>query len=193
MEWIEKGGPFMWPILLCSLISVYCLIDRILHFALHVPRVNRDLDLLSRGRKQANRPAGHLAPVLNNALAEKQLDETLAEQAIERDLQDAENRLSALNLIAQVTPLLGLLGTVTGLIRAFRAMQFVQGQLSPETLAAGVWEALVNTAAGLMVAIPALAAYMYFTNIVSRWENRLVGAKTEVQNVIAGRPGLESV
>jgi biopolymer transport protein ExbB len=82
-----------------------------------------------------------------------------------------ERYLSALATCANVAPLLGLLGTVSGMIKAFAQIQHKQGQVNPSDLAEGIGNALVTTAAGLTVAIPTLVVYNYF---VSRVENMIV-------------------
>jgi biopolymer transport protein ExbB len=172
MELLAKAGPFVWPILLFSLIAVYCILDRMLHFGLQVPRINRELDRIVSGKELLDTPSGHLAPLLQRAVAEKRADPDLLELALERDLIDAERRLTGLNMAAQVTPLLGLLGTVSGLINAFRHIQ-ASATVNPSVLAGGIWEALLATVAGLCVAIPSLIAYVYFSSRVARWENYL--------------------
>jgi biopolymer transport protein ExbB len=172
MELLAKAGPFIWPILVFSLIAVYCILDRMLHFGLHVPRINRELEEIVQGKKMLDTPTGHLAPLLARAVVERRTDADLLELALERDLIDAERRLTGLNMAAQVAPLLGLLGTVSGLINAFRNIQ-AAATVNPGVLAGGIWEALLATVAGLCVAIPSLIAYVYFSSRVTRWENYL--------------------
>jgi biopolymer transport protein ExbB len=172
MELLQKAGPFVWPILVFSLIAVYCILDRMLHFWVHVPRVNRELDRIVSGKELLDTPTGHLAPLLQRAMSDKKADPDLLELALERDLIDAERRLTGLNMAAQVAPLLGLLGTVSGLINAFRHIQS-EATVNPSVLAGGIWEALLATVAGLCVAIPSLIAYVYFSSRVTRWENYL--------------------
>ena len=87
-------------------------------------------------------------------------------------------------------PLLGLLGTVTGMIAAFQRIQDLQGQVDPALLAGGIWEALITTAVGMMVAIPALVAYLHFRNRVHRWENYLRSSVTHAVKQLA-RSGVE--
>lgn len=175
MDWIEKGGFFIWPILACSVLALWFLLDRAVHFWLRMPRINRSLNDIcqSRGLDTGKAQPGHLPPLLVRAVTERRADRDLLELAIEQDLIDAERRLTGLSVIAQVAPLLGLLGTVTGMIQAFQQIQDLQGQVNPAVLAGGIWEALITTAAGLTVAIPALVGFLYFRNQISRWENYL--------------------
>ena len=167
MDWIEKGGFFIWPILACNVLALWFLLDRAVHFWLRMPRINRSLDDIcqSRGLDAGKAQPGHLPPLLVRAVTERRADSDLLELAIEQDLIDAERRLTGLSVIAQVAPLLGLLGTVTGMIQAFQQIQDLQGQVNPAVLAGGIWEALITTAAGLTVAIPALVGFLYFRNL----------------------------
>ncbi|MEO0823086.1 MAG: MotA/TolQ/ExbB proton channel family protein [Pseudomonadota bacterium] len=83
-------------------------------------------------------------------------------------LADASSLLRALELVATIAPLLGLLGTVLGMIDAFQSLQAAGTRADPSTLAGGIWEALLTTAAGMAVAIPASAALSYFEAVVER-------------------------
>jgi biopolymer transport protein ExbB len=85
-----------------------------------------------------------------------------------RILAEAGSQLRALELITTVAPLLGLLGTVLGMIEAFQALQAAGTRADPAALAGGIWEALLTTAAGMAVAIPASAALSYFDGTVER-------------------------
>jgi biopolymer transport protein ExbB len=78
-----------------------------------------------------------------------------------------ERYLGILATVATIAPLLGLLGTVTGLIRAFMVIQMKSGLVNPSDLAGGIWEALITTVAGLAVAIPTYVAYNYYVNRVN--------------------------
>ena len=89
------------------------------------------------------------------------MEETLA-VAGQEQLARIERRLRALEVMATISPLLGLLGTVTGMIRAFQQVAAVEGSVSPALLASGIWEALLTTAAGLFVAIPLMIFLHYF-------------------------------
>jgi biopolymer transport protein ExbB len=195
MAWILKGGVFIWPILLCSVLSLWFLIDRALYFWRRIPRINRDLEQICRGSRGSNNmpkdPQGHLPRLLAAGPGGHRLDHDLLALAIDKDMIDAERRLTGLSVIAQVAPLLGLLGTVTGMIQTFQQIQDLQGQVNPSVLAGGIWEALITTAAGLTVAIPALVGYLYFRNLAGRWENYLqsVVAHAVAQMKRAGKEG----
>ena len=79
-----------------------------------------------------------------------------------------ERRLPALDTIVSVSPLLGILGTVTGIINSFQVLSGLEGVTSPQALSAGIAEALITTATGLIIAIPSLALYNWLSSIVDR-------------------------
>jgi biopolymer transport protein ExbB len=100
-------------------------------------------------------------PALNDAEAREE-----TERYARRLLTEARSGLRALDVIATVAPLLGLLGTVLGMIEAFQALQETGAQADPSALAGGIWEALLTTAAGMAVAIPAALALAWFESVV---------------------------
>ncbi|MEA3493132.1 MAG: MotA/TolQ/ExbB proton channel family protein [Candidatus Margulisiibacteriota bacterium] len=81
-------------------------------------------------------------------------------------VQDLEKNIDILGIVAHVAPLLGLLGTVTGMIRAFMRIEELAGRVNASVLAGGIWEALLTTAFGLVVAIPSFVMYHYFNRRV---------------------------
>lgn len=190
MAWIAKGGFFIWPILACSVLMLWFIADRLLHFLIRIPQINASLDAVCRRREGQGEPVGKLAKLISHSLDEGEIDSDLVELALEQDLMDAERRLNGLSVIAQAAPLLGLLGTVTGMIAAFQKIQDLQGQVDPSLLAGGIWEALVTTAVGLIVAIPALVAFLWFRNQVLRWENQLRSNVTHAMKQLS-RSGVE--
>jgi len=174
MELISKGGIFMWPILLEAVIGLYFIIERGIYFAMALPRQRaalRRVASLSEPLDIAN--GGETLATLAESVSRGRVNSELLHLAAERDLQSAEHGLTALSVIAQTAPLLGLLGTISGLIRAFIKIQAYTGAVNPSLLAGGIWEALLTTAAGLSIAIPALIAYDYFASRVVRYEREL--------------------
>jgi biopolymer transport protein ExbB len=188
MNWFMMGGFFMWPLLICSLFAAFCILERLWFFTLQLPKINRSLESICTGKPVAAPPAGHLANMIARAAGQPGLDSDLLDLALERDLIDAERRLTGLNIVAQIAPLLGLLGTVTGLINAFRNIQ-AAGAVNPSVLAGGIWEALLATVAGLCIAIPSLIAYVYFSSRVGRWENHLQSCIAHAVRQWEAQPG----
>jgi biopolymer transport protein ExbB len=173
LEIVVAGGWVMFPIILCSILAVAIIIERLwtLHPARVVPRdlARRAWDLISRDQLtpqslQELRAGSPLGQILAAGLVNRQLDRAVMKEAIEDTgrhvVHELERYLNTLGTIAAISPLLGLLGTVTGMIRTFSALT-LGGVGDPAALAGGISESLVTTAAGLMVAIPALIAYRY--------------------------------
>ena len=172
-EIVQAGGPLMWPIIFCSIVAVAIVLERL--WTLQERRVlPRELpqkvwQLIETGQVtdkviaalEQHSPLGRLLAVglANRHRSHEMLMERL-EDAGRHVVHELERFLNTLGTIAGVSPLLGLLGTVTGIIRAFDAIQ-AGGMGSPRTLSGGIAEALVCTAAGLCVAIPSLICYRY--------------------------------
>jgi biopolymer transport protein ExbB len=173
-EIVKSGGIVMVPIILCSILAVAITLERLwtLRGQKVVPeeltdKVWRWVENRSLSDKQIMALQHHspLGRVLAAGLANRHRDRIVMMEAIEdagrHVTHDLERYLNTLATIAAISPLLGLLGTVTGMIRTFRAITVV-GVGNPTAMAAGISEALITTAAGLIVAIPALVAYRYF-------------------------------
>jgi biopolymer transport protein ExbB len=152
-----KGGFLMYPILLGSIVGVAILIDKFIQYR----RILRELDIpLGDILKNGATPT-ILAPILEglkNHCDEKELS-VIGTKLIRR----IEKGLSWLALIASIEPLLGLTGTVTGMIKAFMIIE-KSTSVNPSMLAGGIWEALITTAAGLLVAIPIHLGHHYLEN-----------------------------
>lgn len=146
-----KGGILMWPILLCSIVALAITLNKALQFRIVLKKLSRPLDVVLR-----ERPA-FLAPLM--VAVEKGGDEQELSIVGTRQIRILEKGLGILSLISVVTPLLGLTGTVTGMIQAFQTIAAHESQVNPGMLAGGIWEALITTAAGLFVAIPTHVAY----------------------------------
>jgi biopolymer transport protein ExbB len=177
--WIEKGGFMMYPIMACSIFCLAILLERFLVLGIGGMGFSRKVNdlrvaLLAGGINDAvERPApSSVRPLLTVAKtmwAESpgRLRDELAHHAkgIRRRM---ESRLNSLAVISQVSPLLGLLGTVTGMVAAFAAMESEGAQANPALLAGGIWEALLTTVFGLGVAIPAYLGWHGLERVVNR-------------------------
>lgn len=173
LEIVIAGGWVMVPIILCSVLAAAIILERL--WTLQSRRViPRDLsrqvwDWVSQNKLthqhiQELRTNSPLGQILAAGLASRQQDRGAMKEAIEdagrHVVHELERYLTTLGTVATVSPLLGLLGSVTGMIRTFGALTAgVTGD--PAALAGGISEALIATAAGLMVAIPALVGYRY--------------------------------
>ncbi len=180
-ELMRAGGFVMWLIAACSVICVFIILERLLHFH----RVRIDVQeflhgLLNVLRRRNTVEAvsicddtpGPVAHVLRAAVLHCSEDEPSLRRAVEEaSLEEVpllERRLKALATLAHITPLLGLLGTVVGMIGAFQAMQNAGPFVSTTDLASHIRKALLTTAAGLCVAIPAYAFYNFLVGQVER-------------------------
>lgn len=185
VEIIGRGGPVMIPIVMCSVFSVAIVMERVYYF--FRLSTGHDIDAFftelrraihARRWKEVQTAAeglgGPLANVVLAGLAGREgspqeIDEAM-EEAAHEELPHLERHLRWLSTLAQVSTLLGLLGTVTGLVRAFQVIQQKStggNPVSPGDLAGGVWEALITTVAGLVVAIPTILAYNYLASRVA--------------------------
>ena len=178
IQFLARGGPIMIPILLCSIIALAIIIERL--FSLRVKRIVkgnilREVEELLRDKKltEANalcrRFSSTITRILQVAILnhDKGKDEikTMVEDAGRQEMPVMERYLNLLGTLAAITPLLGLLGTVRGMILAFDVIA-AAGVGDPRTLAGGISEALFTTAFGLSVAIPTLVFHGYFVNKV---------------------------
>ncbi|MFT5134379.1 MAG: biopolymer transport protein ExbB [Gammaproteobacteria bacterium] len=174
LELIKAGGFVMWPILLCSIISLAIAAERF--WSLQSKRVTPKnlvaqvwqwdkVGHLDTKRIQDLRVASPLGRVLAAGLLNRHHDREVMKESIEEVgrhvAHELERFLNTLGTIASITPLLGLLGTVIGMIKVF-AIITAQGVGDPAVLAGGISEALITTAAGLTVAIPSLMFFRFF-------------------------------
>jgi len=180
-ELMIKGGWIMWPILACSIIAAVLFLERVFH--LHRAQIKQD-DFLSGIYTIANRgnlaeavsicdqtpgPVAHMVRIalLHSDESPEELKQTIAKAGLS-EIPRLEKNLGGLLTIAQITPLLGLMGTVLGLIHVFMAMEQNAPLAEIGDLSAGIWQALITTATGICVAVPSFAAYNF---LLSRVEN----------------------
>lgn len=179
-EIVRAGGPFMWPILLASVIAAAIILERL--WTLQPRRVvpvdltRRIWALVEAGQindkvvaaLETNSPLGKLLAV---GLACRHRPRAVMMERLQDEgrhvAQDLDRFLNTLGTIAGVAPLMGLLGTVMGIIKAFNAI-YEGGMGDPRLLSGGISEALITTAAGLSVAIPSYIAYRYLRGRVDR-------------------------
>ena len=112
--------------------------------------------------------------------------ETVLVHAIEEEVRELSRYLQALATIANIAPLLGLLGTVIGMIKAFMVIQEMGGKVNAAVLAGGIWEAMLTTALGLVVALPTMVAHSYLIGQVDRYEARLQAGTVRFVKTLGG-------
>ena len=173
-EFITAGGPFMWPLLACSILIITITIERswFLQNRLVSPKglkaqIINLLEKESLSKKQASEIANlsSLGFLLINCIKYKNLQRDNLESKIEEKAIEVkyglERNLTMLGTIATISPLLGLLGTVVGMITAFTGLTEITGA-NPDLLASGISQALITTAFGLFIAVPGLVMHKYF-------------------------------
>lgn len=177
---IFKGGVIMAPILLSGVLTLGIIIERIISFRnaeIDNDRFIKEMEERLKKRKikeclelcdEQDKPVPRVikAGLLKSDRSREEIKETI-EDAANHEIPVLEKYLGILATIATIAPLLGLLGTVTGLIKAFMVIEAQAGLVNPGDLAGGIWEALITTVAGLVVAIPAYLAYNYFVSRVN--------------------------
>lgn len=174
VEIVSSGGWLMLPIILCSIVAIAIIIERFwtLNTARITPKYvlaqvwtwlkNNELDSSKLRELRLSSPLGQIlaAGLLNSKYGRHAMIDSI-EQAAAQVVHDMERYLNALGTIAAVTPLLGLLGTVVGMIRVFSEIM-LEGTGNANALAGGISEALITTAAGLSVAIPTFMFHRFF-------------------------------
>jgi biopolymer transport protein ExbB len=177
IQMLAKGGPMMIPLVLCSVVALAVVIERLGFWWRQgdVGPAERALELVERGKLDealeiARRSGTATARVIAAGLAERQAPPAAAmEAAAQTEMGRLRSYLPVLDTIITLSPLLGLLGTVTGMIAAFGILS-TSGMNQPNAITGGVAEALIATAAGLAIAIATLVPYNYF---LSRAEQAL--------------------
>ncbi len=194
---MTKGGLLMWVILFNGLLALVILLERLFH--LHRAKIHtRDfitgiINILKRGNVMesialCDETSGPVAQVVKTAVmnhdrGREEIREAM-EDAARAEVARLERRLPVLATVAQVTPLIGFLGTVTGMIKIFMVIQTTQ-LATPGQLAGGVWEALLTTAGGLVIAIPAYVAYNYLVGRVQNLVLDMECAANEILNFLS--------
>ncbi len=182
IEQFRLGGPVMWPLLFFSLLGLTFIIERFI--VLQRARINvndfltriRKALLVNRNVKEAikvcEQHRGPVASVMKAGLlryghTREDIEKTI-ENAAMYELDRLERGMGILATTSNVAPMLGFLGTVTGMIKSFAALA-ESGLTNPGLVAAGISEALITTAAGLFIAIPVQLAYNWYTTKITRF------------------------
>jgi len=180
LQIFHQGGPLMYPILFCSILALAIFLERLwtfLRFRRGAAELVREVESLLESRRYAEAgaacqrdgsPIGRvLLAALRNAGYPRDQVKEVTEEAGRREVAPLERYLGLLATIATISPLLGLLGTVLGMIQAFNVIA-AQGVGTPATLGGGISQALITTAAGLAVAIPTILLHKYLTGRLDR-------------------------
>ena len=171
LDLLDKGGLLVWPILICSLVGTAIFFERLLRYRKFMKRREDNgevYQLIHDGKLVAarelvnkNKPDMHAArTIIQEALnvddPDRETIEMVLLHGVDREVQSLSRYLSTLAVLGSASPLLGLLGTVLGMIKAFIVVETMGGSVNAAVLAGGIWEAMLTTAFGLLVAIPLL-------------------------------------
>jgi biopolymer transport protein ExbB len=198
---LANGGPVLWLLLIASAVALSVFIERVLHC--HRAQIN-SAEFLNGVRNVLKRdnvvealsiceatpgPVARLvkAAILNRDQGRERLHEALEEAGL-AEVPRLEEKLGLLATIAQIAPLLGLLGTVLGFIQVFSQVEAAGLYAHVGLLSKGIWQALICTAAGLAVAIPAYAGYNYLVNRINTIVLDMEKAATDIVNIVMEKP-----
>lgn len=200
---LDKGGLAIWAIVALSVVTVALILWKLWRFAYlgvwRTARAERAVELWQNARdrealEHAAAGRGIRARLVTIAMR-CSMDTWATSDAREETVRNAKNLLAearsglrALELIATVAPLLGLFGTVLGMIAAFQTLQASGARADPSALAGGIWEALLTTAAGMAVAIPASVALTWFESVTDKLRLDMEDLATR----IFARPNLQT-
>lgn len=199
---LSQGGPMMWLLLLAGAVAVVVFVERFLHY--HRAQIN-STEFLNGVRNVLKRDniveaisicdatPGPVARLVKTAILNRERGRDGVREALEDaglvEVPRLEEKLNVLATLAQVAPLLGLLGTVSGFIRIFIVLQREGQSAHMDLLARGVWEALICTAFGLAVAIPCYVGYNYLVSRVNAIVLDMEKTATEILNVVTDTNG----
>ncbi len=179
--YFQRGGPIMWPLLICSVLGVIFIVERTIWFY----RIKGEASEIYAGVREAllggdlrraveitesyNHPVAATlkAGLLRYGRSTEEIERAMEVVAL-HEISRLEKNLWILATVANIAPLFGFLGTVTGMINSFEALAEV-GLGNPKAVAAGIAEALITTAAGLMIALPVQYVFNHFTNRVNHY------------------------
>jgi biopolymer transport protein ExbB len=200
IEFLSKGGVLVVPILLCSVFTVAIFLERLITYARMRSRgaglAEKVAGLLIQGKKEEARQTAlssdsPMGRILTQAIDVKDNDrellETVMVNATDEEVRNLSAYVQTLATIGNIAPLLGLLGTVMGMIKAFMVIQEMGGKVNAAVLAGGIWEAMLTTALGLAVALPTMVAHSYLVARIDRYEARLQNGSVTFMKAILGK------
>ncbi len=196
----QKGGPLMYPLLLLGVLSIAFIIERFYSLSYKKIIPMKEIEAIFLYLKEGRFTEAITTAKVNQSLATKIIanilefymndrkrkeDLELAAEEIARvEIPKLESYVNLLGAIAAISPLLGFLGTVTGMIQVFEALS-LEGLSNPSVLSAGISQALITTAFGLTIAIPSLAAYWYFRSKLSSMVAQLENITNELIYILS--------
>jgi len=196
-QFVVKGGVLMIPIIFCGVLTFTVILEKLIFLKnaqIDTEKFLNEIETSLRRRKIkealeiCNKYSSKPIPnIIKEGLIKfdrnrEEIKEAIGDAAV-HEIPKLERYLGILVTIATVAPLLGLLGTVTGLIKAFMVIESHGGLVNPGDLAGGVWEALITTVGGLVIAIPAYLSYNYFVTRVNNMVLQMEKSATKVLDI----------
>ena len=202
---LGQGGVMLWLLLLASAGAIAVFVERLLHY--HRAQIN-SAEFLNGVRTVLKRDniveaisicdatPGPVARLVKTAILSRERGREGVREALEEagllEVPRLEKKLGILATLAQLAPLMGLLGTVFGFIKVFRTLELEGPFAHAAMLTGGVWQSLVCTGAGLAVAIPCYAGYNYLVSRVNEIVLDMEKASTEILNLVTEKPGAKN-
>lgn len=204
LEIFRSGGPLMYVILILAILGLAVVLDRLFYLIIKESKdiesikseiiilikedkIREAIELCGAHKSSASKVLkGILKEVYYDDEVEINLLEEKAREIALEELPKIEKNMWLLSMSAQLSPLVGLLGTVTGMILSFKVIS-ESGTGDPKALANGIAQALITTAAGLMVAVPSVFAYNYLNKKIDLAINKIEKSSVEIINVLRKR------
>src|SRR6056297_1347443 len=199
-NFISLGGPMAIPLIICSIFSVAVIIEKAVYF---LRRKDNSLRLLKRielkvenddiigALNELKGEKGPNAKLLSTALSHYEEDPDRIREVLkavgEDEIKKMEKHLPVLDVVAMISPLLGLLGTVLGIISSFNILGTAAGAANPAQISSGIAAALISTAMGLVIAIPTAIFYSYYINKVEEKSHEMNLSMIDIMDVITDR------
>ena len=199
-NFISLGGPMAIPLIICSIFSLAVIIEKAVFF---IRRKDNSLRLLKRielkvenddiigALNELKGEKGPNAKLLSTALSHYQEDPDRIREVLqavgEDEIKKMEKHLPVLDVVAMISPLLGLLGTVLGIISSFNILGTAAGAANPAQISSGIAAALISTAMGLVIAIPTAIFYSYYINKVEEKSHEMNLSMIDIMDVITDR------
>lgn len=201
LDWFSRGGPFMWPILMCSVVAVTFFVERtitllrartntrsLMNDTINAVRANPGPGGIAEAERICEQRRGPIAAIIHSGLRQARRGPEAVEKAIETagavEMSFMERGLIWLATISTIAPLLGFLGTVSGMIGAFDAIKAAD-QVSAKLVAGGISEALITTQAGLLVAVPTSLFHNFFLSQIDRFVVEMEESSAELVNAVS--------
>ena len=188
----------MYPLLVCSILAVSVGIERIIVLTLNRSNYDQFVSELEKKLNSAgisgtkawlqalSSPLAHVAVCnLKHAHVAQSTREEIVNREASEQLARLEKRINWLSIIGTLAPMIGLLGTVIGLVEAFYQIEQQGGQVQPGDLASGIWTALLTTVFGLIVALPTLAIYHFLDNKIAAKTLRMAWVSSRINEWLA--------